>query len=301
MQRLYPKAVSAYTESTTLAKRTGNRALAAVALTNAATASMQAGHYKEAKALLGQALAQTKELDNSQEKAFGLINIGLAYNDLRPHLWGSSSRLLILANEALSEAVIVSEAIDDSRAVSYGWGYLGELYEGEHEYQEALGFTRKAIFAAQQVNAPESLYRWYWQSGRLLNKLGKIDEAIAAYRRAIPVLQSIRDEFASCYGKARASFRESAGSVYLEMVDLLLQRADSTSETKKHENYLAEAREAIEVLKVFELPRTMSEDILAEHRSKQCDLGYFRHAYEKPDGELQYSGDYTYVCTFVEG
>ena len=272
MQKRYQKAVAAYTESTTLADRTGNRALAAVALTNATTASMRAGHHKEAEALLDQALVQTKELDNSQEKAFGLINIGLACNDLRPHLSGSSARLFILANEALSEAVIVSEAINDSRAVSYGWGYLGRLYESEHEYQEALRLTRKAIFAAQQVNAPESLYRWYWQSGRLLNELGNIDKAIASYRRAIPVLQSIRDEFASCYGKARASFRESAGSVYLEMVDLLLQRADSTSETKKHENYLAEAREAIEVLKVFELQDYFQDDCVGAGRFKTTIL-----------------------------
>ena len=87
--------------------------------------------------------------------------------------------------------------------------------------------TRRAIFAAQQVNAPESLYRWQWQTGRLLKALGNIDDAIAAYRRAVATLQPIRQELSTGYGSSQSSFRESIGPVYFELVDLLLQRAAS--------------------------------------------------------------------------
>jgi CHAT domain-containing protein/Tfp pilus assembly protein PilF len=271
-QQRYREAVDTYNKSRTLAQNTGNRALAAVALTNAATASMQAGQYREAKALLDKGLQQTQGLDDSHQKAFGLINIGLAYNDLRPNLSELDSRLFVLASETLNEAVLVSEAINDSRALSYGWGYLGKLREDGGDYEEALQLTRKAILTAQRVNAPESLYLWYWQSGRLLKKLGKVDEAIAAYRRAIPVLQSIRDEFASCYGKTRASFRESAGAIYLELVDLVLQRAASIKAGKQYEDYLVEAREAVEVLKVFELQDYFQDDCVGAGRFKTTRL-----------------------------
>ena len=110
------------------------------------------------------------------------------------------------------------------------------MYEDEQRYPEALQLTRRAGFAAQQVNAPESLYRWQWQTGRLLKALGKIDDAISAYRRAVATLQPIRQELYVSYGSTRSSFRESIGPVYFELVDLLLQSAASnrfSSETRQ--------------------------------------------------------------------
>ena len=95
----------------------------------------------------------------------------------------------------------------------------------EHRHQEALHLTQRAVLAAQRVYAPESLYQWQWQTGRLRHALGDIDAAIAAYERAVETLQSIRYELLSDYGKSRASFREALGPVYFELVDLLLQRA----------------------------------------------------------------------------
>ena len=65
----------------------------------------------------------------------------------------------------------LAESMGDRRTSSYAWGSLGKLYEDERRYQEALELTRRATFAAQQINAPESLYRWEWQTGRLLTKL----------------------------------------------------------------------------------------------------------------------------------
>src|SRR4029434_2311145 len=107
--------------------------------------------------------------------------IGLTYDELRGRLSDANAPLLVLAAESFSKAATVAETIGDHRAASYAWGYLGKLYEDEYRYSEALQLTRRAVFAAQQVNAPESLYRWQWQTGRLLKALGKIDDAISAY------------------------------------------------------------------------------------------------------------------------
>ena len=51
---------------------------------------------------------------------------------------------------------------------SFAWGYLGKLYEDERRYAEALDVTQQAILMGQQAAAPEALYRWHWQAGRLL-------------------------------------------------------------------------------------------------------------------------------------
>jgi CHAT domain-containing protein/Tfp pilus assembly protein PilF len=267
-QEKYHEALDTYQESIRLAEATTNRPLAARARTNAARVSTHTGHYAAAHALLDRALVQMRSLSHSHGKAYGLINIGIAYEALRPHLPGSQELLLLHAYEALQAAVSSAASIGDRRAASYAWGHLGKLYETEHRYQEALQLTRRASFAAQQVHVPESLYRWQWQTGRLFKALGNSEEALSAYRRAVDTLQSIRQEMAIRYGKPRASFRESVGPLYFGLVDLLLQRAGSLPEQQQYEPYLKEAREVVELFKAAELQDYFQDDCVEAARSK---------------------------------
>jgi CHAT domain-containing protein/Tfp pilus assembly protein PilF len=271
-QKKYPEAVAAYTESASLAKSRNNPLLVARALINAATASIQNKQYEEAKALLDRALDQIRALEPSHDKAYGLINIGLAYDNLRSGLPDSKDSLLLRAHETLGEAGTLADSMGDRRTSSYAWGYLGKLYEDERRYPEALQLTRRATFAAQQISAPESLYRWEWQTGRLLTKLGTIDDAIGAYRRAVRTLQSIRPELSASYGAPQTSFRETVGPVYFELVDLLLQRASSLQDPNQVGPYLIEAREAVELFKAAELRDYFRDDCVDTALSKVTQL-----------------------------
>ncbi len=271
-QKKYTEALAAYKESVSLASVGNNHSLVATALVNAATASTNINQHKEAKALLDKALDQMAALEPSHDKAAGLVNIGLGYFDLRPNLPDAKESLLLLAHKALSEAATTAESIGDRRMSSYAWGHLGSLYEDEQRYQEALQLTRRATFAAQQVNAPESLYRWEWQTGRLLRKIGTIDDAIGAYRRAVRTLQSIRPELSVSYGAPQTSFRESMGPVYFELVDLLLQRAASLQDRDQVGPYLIEARETIELFKAAELRDYFRDDCVDTALSKITTL-----------------------------
>jgi CHAT domain-containing protein len=196
----------------------------------------------------------------------------LGYFDLRPNLPDAKDSLLLLAHKALSDAGTTAESIGDRRTSSYAWGHLGRLYEEEHRYQEALQLARRATFAAQHVNAPESLYRWEWQTGRLLRKIGTIDDAIGAYRRAVRTLQSIRPELSVSYGAPQASFRETMGPVYFELVDLLLQRGASLQDRDQVGPYLIEARETIELFKAAELRDYFRDDCVDTALSKIITL-----------------------------
>src|SRR4030095_9133766 len=193
-------------------------------------------------------------------------------DDLRSRLPDSNDSLLLLAHETLSEAGTLADSMGDRRTSSYAWGSLGKLYEDERRYQEALQLTRRATFAAQQINAPESLYRWEWQTGRLLTKLGNIDDAIGAYRRAVRTLQSIRPELSVSYGASQISFRETMGPVYFELVDLLLQRAGSLREPSQVGPYLIEARETVELFKAAELRDYFRDDCVDTALSKVTKL-----------------------------
>ncbi len=267
------EAFQSYMESASLADRSGNQSLAVTAFANAAVASLKNGQPNESKELFDKALNKSRGLANSHDKAFGLIKIGQGYYDLCPHLSGERDPLLVLAFNALNQAANVAEDINDLRAVSYAWGYLGKVYEDERRYEEALQLTRRAAYAAQQVNAPESLYQWQWQTGRLLKVLGKIEEAISAYRHALDTLQSIRHEMYSGYGKQQYSFRETLGPLYFELIDLLLIKADSIQKPELIAGYLLEARERVEMLKVVELQDYFQDECvnISEHRVASLD------------------------------
>ena len=247
-QQRYDDAMAAYSESRQLAQANALDVLAARALTNAAMVSRQRGQYAESRALLDEALNQTRALEPSHDKAYGLLNIGLAYDELRASLPSSHDVLLLRAAEIFNDVAALAESLDDARATSYAWGYLGKLYEEERRYAEALQLTRRAVFAAQRVHAPEALYRWQWQTARLLRALGEVDTAIAAYRRAVDTLQSMRPELALGYGPA-PSFRTTLGPLYFELVDLLLQRSASETARAQYEPYLREARDIVESLR----------------------------------------------------
>jgi CHAT domain-containing protein len=240
----------AYKASVTLARQAGQPALASQALTNMAMAAIQLQQPPEAKARLDEAWEQIQGLGPTHEVAYGLSKIGLGYEALRLHLPELHDALLLRAAAAFNAAASTAQAIGDQRAASYAWGYLGHLYETQGRYEEALHLTRRAVTAAQQVHAPESLYRWHWQTGRLLHAQQHDEAALAAYKRAIDTLQTIRPELAHSYGKPPIAFRESTGRLYFEYVDLLLQHAAAAQDTAPA---LQEARKTIELFKAAEL------------------------------------------------
>ena len=270
-QNKYNEALGAYIESIALAKKSNNELLVTRALTNAAMTSMQNGQYKDSKTLLDRALSETRNLNHSHDKAYGLINIGLTYRHLRSYL-PEKHDFHLLSSQAFHEALRVAETIGDPRALSYACGYLGTLSEDQKQFQEAMKWTSRALFAAQQVNAPESLYLWQWQTGRLLKVIGKTEEAISAFRNCVYTLQSIRQEMSTCYGIPQISYRESVEPIYFGFVDLLLQHSASVQKREQVELYLMEAREAVELLKVAELRDYFQDECMGAARLRMTRL-----------------------------
>ncbi len=269
-QNKYGEALDAYRESVQVAEQNHDRALAARALTNAAMASIRQGQYRAARTRLDMALAQMQSVPLSHDKAYSFINIGLVYASLSASLREDETSLTLRAAEALNTAANIARTINDQRTLSYDLGHLGALYEEEQRYNEALQLTRQALFAAQQVQAPESLYRWQWQTGRLLKTLGDLDGAIASSRQAVETLQSFRQEMTLGSGSSRTSFRDLVGPVYFSLVDLLLQRAAALPE--RAQPLLVEARDVVEMFKVVELRDYFQDDCVDTARTRAVNL-----------------------------
>jgi CHAT domain-containing protein len=252
-QQRMTDALSLFTDAAATASIAGDRPLKVRAQVNAARAALGLNEPGAARNSLDQALDELKDMHASHDKATSLIHIGLGYQQLRGAMPEMSAPLLLRAAGVFVEAATIAESIGDTRARSYADGYLGHLYETERRYDESLHLTRRAIFSAQAANAPESLYRWQWQLGRLLTGTGKLDEAITAYDHAKTALRPIRMEVSSALSAGASSDEELIRPLFFEQADLLFRKASQTEDAKASEDYLRQARDAIETYKAAEL------------------------------------------------
>ncbi len=178
--------------------------------------------------------------------------------------------------QLLARALQQAKELTDRRTEAYALGYLGHLYEQDHQLATAQRLTEQALQLAQVANAPEVAYRWQWQLGRVLQaqvdqpggQQGSYQPAIAAYSEAIATLNSIRNDLIATNLDAQFSFRESVEPVYRQLVALLLQEAAQTPSTSQKN--LQQAREVIESLQLAELDNFFQEACLSG-QPKQID------------------------------
>ena len=263
-------AVKEYKAARDLASRGHDRELASQACANLARSAVDSGDYENAETWAEEAVEKASKLKDSHEKAYQLLSAGQTFNQIFIAAPDHDNDLRLNAFEAYSKAASVAEAIGDKRALSYACGYEGELYEAEKKYDEALALTRKALALAQQLKSPDALYRWEWQTGRLLHAKHNNEAAIAAYHRAVETLQLIRHDVALRYGNpnAHSSFRDVAGAMYFQLADLLLQRADSAKNAADLDKMLLEARDSAELLKSAELEDYFQDECVNLLKSK---------------------------------
>ena len=264
----HSEALAAYTESSILAKATGNQLLAVTAMVNAARVSVNQGNEKDVGDRVALALEEQETLPDSFEKAQVLLNIGTLVLDLSSKHPSPPELLRTQAEESLQMARRIGERLQDNRTMSYAWGYLGELLEKEGRYEEALRMTRQSILAAQQAQAPESLYQWEWQTGRLFKAMHDPAEALLAYQRAVSTLQPIRNELSLRAKGPEQSFRQTIGPLFFELADLLLHQAASASPgTQKEGQFLKQARDTVELFKATELQDYFRDDCVQTAQS----------------------------------
>ncbi|MEO1620124.1 MAG: CHAT domain-containing protein, partial [Cyanobacteria bacterium J06632_3] len=173
---------------------------------------------------------------------------------------------LQLAVRWLAQAVQQAVVLQDSRAEAYARGYLGQVYERSHQWQDAQKLTEEGLAIARSIGAADIIYQWQWQLGRLLKQQNEKEAALVAYRSAYETLQSINQDLVATHQTLQFSFRDSVEPVYRELVDLLLT-SDVSRKTPEQLSYnkasddkidndqlrLQEARSVMESLQVAEL------------------------------------------------
>jgi CHAT domain-containing protein len=184
----------------------------------------------------------------------------------------SEKSLFSLSTSSFASAAQVAGNMGDTRTESFAWGYLGHLTEQQGQYKEALSLTRKAVFGAQKANAPESLYLWHWQTARLLTALGQPDDGLAAYKRAVHILQPIRAEFSLGYQGRHHSFRDSVGPLFTELTNVMLHRAAAVADPEQEQRWLVAIRDTLELFKAAELQDYFRDDCVKTAQTQRKSL-----------------------------
>ncbi len=267
------QAMEEFDQAVRLAGHAKEPILAAKAATNAAVAAARDGQFADANRRSGDALARVSSLADSHEKAYLLTTIGDIEARVANHTAGGQRTLLNQACSAFERAIICARAIDDTLAESYATGMFGSLYEAHDAESEAMALSRRASFLAQKAQSPDSLYRWQWQTARLLAKQdGGRDDAIAEYTRAADNLKLVRSDIALGHGNGdpRSSFRTDVGPLYFQLADLLLRRAEDPQRTPdESRDDLVAARDIVERLKSGELEDYFQDECVNQNRVKE--------------------------------
>lgn len=262
------EALAALQDSATMAQNSKQWLLAATAHTNAARTFLRLGHADKSRIALDTALDQLKAAPPTRQKSLSLIGLALVYQRLITQLPQIRDPLVLRTAGVLQEASSIAGQQGDKRTLSYALGHLGHLYESEFRLDEAIQLTRRALLAAQSLDAPESLYRWQWQLGRQLATTGQLDQSILLYQQAASTLQPIRSELTQTSSDGTMGDEESVKPLFFELADLLLQRATVTSDDTGREQDLLTARDAIEAYKTAEIRDYFKDDCVDAMRAR---------------------------------
>jgi CHAT domain-containing protein/Tfp pilus assembly protein PilF len=262
----YNQAVKNYSESANLAHASKNPQLVAKASVNSAIAALEMGDVDKTEEMLTTAQTNLETTVDDHKKAFNLISLARIAQRLSLN-HANSSRWQSFIYHNYKQAATIGETISDARATSYATGYLGGLYLEKKRYKDASQLTRQAIFSIENTQAPEILFRWQWQTGRILRAKGEIEAAIPAYQQAVSTLNTARLDLLTRPRDA-SSFRKEISPLYLELADLLLQSSATIQDSKKLQHKLVAARNTMEQLKAAELQDYFKDDCVSALQQK---------------------------------
>jgi CHAT domain-containing protein len=248
------KATQFFETVVTVAGQQNNPTQESQALLNLATA-YQRSELQPIEKTLQQAYNLRDRVPDSRDKVYGSIRLANLWQQ-SPNLDANvqcSPQMPAETITLLSQALLISQRIQDSQAEAFALGRLGHLYECQQDFTQALRLTQQAQLTAQNQS---NRYLWDWQTGRILQAQEKPTEAISAYENAVKALKEIRGDLAIASRDFQFDFRDVIEPVYRELTELQL----NSNKTLQKQNNVALALETIDSLRLAELQNYLGED-----------------------------------------
>lgn len=177
----------------------------------------------------------------------------------RQHLnLGDSARqaqLVELAYRHLDSARHLAETTQNPHLRIEAIDALAQLYEAQGRTADALRLTdqgRALAHATQGASLADLLIALEWRKARILRAAGDDGAALAAYLRAVELIEQVRPDIPIEYEDGRSSFRAMLEPIYLGYADLMLRRAEAQPPAAAQEQ-LRTILDTVELIKQTEM------------------------------------------------
>ncbi|MEK7989386.1 MAG: CHAT domain-containing protein [Thiotrichaceae bacterium] len=267
----YFDAIDLYNEALESLKTAHNPQLETKILLNQIKAMMYVSPTEDVLRVLDKTWTALQNSEPNQRQFHNLIAVAMHArgfgNDPELSL-KQLAQVLDISAKAFKQAVELANTLNQIRLQSIAYGRFAQLYVDQGQLEAAQQLNRQALFFAKQEAMPDLLYLWQWQQGVLLDLDGKLDQAIAAYRRATKTLQPIQYNLDVGLRTNTTTFNELVRPVYYELAGLFLKKAERADTEQKNQELLFKARDIIENLKVAELQNYFQEECVANLKDR---------------------------------
>ncbi|WP_353571965.1 CHAT domain-containing protein [Candidatus Albibeggiatoa sp. nov. BB20] len=267
----YFDAIDLYNEALELLKTAHNPQLETKILLNQIKAMMYVSSTEDVLHVLDKTWAALQNSEPNQRKFHNLIAVAMHARGFgnEPELsLKQLTQVLDISAKAFKQAVQLANTLKQIRLQSIAYGRFAQLYVDQGQLAAAQQLNRQALFFAKQEAMPDLLYLWQWQQGVLLDLDDKLDQAIAAYRRATETLQPIQYNLDVGLRTNTTTFNELVRPVYYELAGLFLKKAERADTEQKKQELLFKARDIVENLKVAELQNYFQEECVANLKDR---------------------------------
>jgi CHAT domain-containing protein/Tfp pilus assembly protein PilF len=196
--------------------------------------------YSSAENFYQDALTHSRKAGDHDRIAGTLIELALNHREL-----GNFAKAETEALDALQESK--AAAIPPHEARSYY--ALAEVKLASGHLEDALQQYSKAAELEKTVRDPDLDWRIAYGRGQSLEKLGRDEEAVSAYKQSVVTIEDVRSQLAE--ERFRAGYLQDKYQVYVALVDLLLKlqhpdEAFSYSERLRARSFLDQLNRGIQ-------------------------------------------------------
>ena len=215
-QGRYEQALEYYQRALKIREEVNDRFGIGQTLNNIGIVYKSQGRYEEALEWIQKRLKLAEEMGVKEGVATSLSSLGDVYRQQGRH---------DLALEFQQKSLRLREELGDRRGLCVVLEKMAQLYQDKGDYPEMLKAGRRAVAQAEEINAPEELWKGQEQVGRALRALNQTAEARQSFLAAIATVERVRREVAGGE-QQQQSFLENRLSPWLGMVELLVSQKD---------------------------------------------------------------------------
>ena len=207
----------------------------------------------------------------SETRALELITLDSLLLSAEKKSAASLPTLKAIRFQLLNQSIEDSQGLPDIQAKAYL--ELIRLYRENQRDEDALKIAGQAVQAMDRIADPRNRWELLAQKGQLEKKQGHMERALKDYGDAFDDAENLRKDFPKKDDQGMSWFFSQLEPIYLDRVELLVDRAEATGQVTQRRDFLKDA-----IFTLESINRSALEDFLGhscgvpERRKSASDL-----------------------------